>query len=126
MKLKQLTLDAFSRVVTKTRLKEDARQMAKAVLVDGLSNVAVAAQYGVTKQRVALAVSVIERAYRACTASADLVGGNVLVQLELPGCLAVELAYFAEAIQVQGVSLEKSAEATKRAVLALRKATEML
>ena len=57
MRLKRLTPQAFDRTAADTRLGEQAREMARAVLVDGRAQVDVATEHGMTKQRVSLAVA---------------------------------------------------------------------
>ncbi len=67
MRLKRLTPQAFDRVAADTRMGEQAREMARAVLVNGRAQVDVATEHGMTKQRVSGAVATIERAYKKTT-----------------------------------------------------------
>jgi hypothetical protein len=80
-------------------MKEQTRQLAREVLVDGFSMSNVAARAGMTPQRVALAVGVIERAYFA-----DKEGslGWVSLEMELPESIALQLDELAQALKVSG------------------------
>jgi hypothetical protein len=88
MKLKRLSSKDFDRVAATTQQGERAVAMARAVLVDGRAQADVAAEYGMTKQRVNGAVATIERAYAK---SAESSSGWVTVELELPEPWAQEL-----------------------------------
>jgi hypothetical protein len=96
MKLKRLTPEDFARVASRTRLGERARDMARAVLVDGRAQADVATEYGMTKQRVNAAVGAIERAYIQTAAPGT---GWVSVALDLPEALALELASLVDALR---------------------------
>lgn len=96
MRLKRLAPDAFDRVAADTRLGDQAREMARAVLVDGRAQVDVATEYGMTKQRVSLAVATIERAYKKFTTPGV---SAIRVELDLPESLALELGALAEALE---------------------------
>ena len=96
MKLKRLSAEVFDRVADETRLGVRARSMARAVLVDGRLQAEVAAEHGVTYQRVSLAVGSIERAYRQMEASMT---GMIQVVLDMPEVMAVEVASLAQALQ---------------------------
>lgn len=122
MRLKRLTPQAFDRTADNTRLGDQARKMARAVLVDGRAQVDVATEYGMTKQRISLAVATIERAYM----KAMTVGGSFIrVELELPEGLALELGALVEAMKGCD-DAAKSAEALEKATHAVRKATKLL
>jgi hypothetical protein len=54
MRLKRLTPQAFDRAAADTRMGDQAREMARAVLVDGRAQVDVATEHGMSKQRVSL------------------------------------------------------------------------
>jgi hypothetical protein len=99
MRLKRLTAEDFNRLASQTRMKEQTRQLAREVLVDGFSMSNVAARAGMTPQRVALAVGVIERAYFA-----DKEGslGWVSLEMELPESIALQLDELAQALKVSG------------------------
>lgn len=88
MKLKRLNPADFNRVADGTRLQERARKLAWDVLVEGDTLTNVAARAGMTKQRVRLAVDVIEKAYFE-----DENGGTgwVSLELELPESIALQL-----------------------------------
>ena len=96
IKLKRLSAEVFDRVADETRLGVRARSMARAVLVDGRLQAEVAAEHGVTYQRVSLAVGSIERAYRQMEASMT---GMIQVVLDMPEVMAVEVASLAQALQ---------------------------
>ena len=97
MKLKHLAPKDFDRLAQNTRLGERAREMARAVLVDGRSLPDVGTEYGMSKQRVHSAVGTIERAFAAATTPG---AGIVGVLLEFPEGLALELASLADALKV--------------------------
>lgn len=122
MRLKRLTPQAFDRTAADTRLGEQAREMARAVLVDGRAQVDVATEHGMTKQRVSLAVAAIERAYKKATTPGV---SSIRVELDLPEALALELAALAEAMK-GCEDVAKSAEALEKATTAVRKATKFL
>ena len=122
MRLKRLTPQAFDRVAADTRMGEQAREMARAVLVDGRAQVDVATEHGMTKQRVSGAVATIERAYKKTTPPGV---SAIRVELELPEALALELAALVEAMQGCD-DAAKSAEALEKATNAVRKATKLL
>lgn len=96
MKLKRLTLQDFDRLADGTRLKARTRQLAREVLVDGGTPTAVAARYGMTPQRVSLAVGVIEKAYFE-----DREGGLgwVSLDMDLPEKLALQLDELVRALK---------------------------
>lgn len=96
MKLTRLPPAEFDSIVKRTRMGDLARQMARAVLVDGRPQSDVAVEYGRTRQRVSAAVAQVERAF-ALTAKAGT--GWVRVTLELPEALALELANLAEGLK---------------------------
>lgn len=114
MKLKKLPAHEFDRVAEQTGLNERTREMAKAVLVDGRPQTDVGAEYGMTKQRVGLAVQVIEKKYFESPGAGDSI---VNVELDLPLGLAVELAALLRAI-----SECKSATKSARAISQLQEA----
>lgn len=98
MKLRRLDIEVFNRLATETGLGDRAREMAAAVLVDGRKQTDVAAEYGMTKQRIGLAVASIEKAY--FDGKIGVVGtGIVSVELDLPESLALQLAHFNEMFQ---------------------------
>jgi hypothetical protein len=88
MKLKRLSADDFDRIAAHTRMEERTKQLAREVLVDGDSPSDVAARSGFTKQRIGLAVGVIEKAYFANEESGQ---GWVTLELELPETLGLQL-----------------------------------
>jgi hypothetical protein len=109
MRLKRLTAADFNRLADGTRLKDRTRQLAWEVLVDGDSPSDVAARAGMTKQRVGLAVGVIEKAYFA-----DQSGGLgwVSLEMELPETIALQLDDVAKALKTSGdqAKLEQAAQ----------------
>lgn len=96
MKLKRLSADDFDRLAASTRLGDRARDMARAVLVDGRSQVDVAAEFGMTKQRVHLAIATMERAYSQTSTPGR---GWIGVDLNLPEPLALELTGLIDCLQ---------------------------
>lgn len=96
MKLVRLSPQDFSRLAEQTRLGEEARAMARAVLVDGRIQADVANDYGMTKQRVGLAVGAINRVYEQSTGKSM---AWVSIVMDLPDCLAHELAGMVESLQ---------------------------
>lgn len=96
MKLIRLSPEDFSRLAEQTKLGEAARAMARAVLVDGRSQVDVANDYGMTKQRIGLAVGAINRVYEQSTAKST---AWVSVAIDLPDYLAHELADLIESLR---------------------------
>ncbi|CAJ0902747.1 hypothetical protein R20233_04826 [Ralstonia sp. LMG 32965] len=95
MRLKRLAPDVFDRVAAGTRLGDQARDMARAVLVDGRAQVDVATEHGMTKQRVSLAVATIERAYKKFSPPGV---SAIRVELDLPESLALELDALSKAL----------------------------
>lgn len=122
MKLQRLSLEEFDRLAASTRLREQARNMARAVLVDGRTQADVATEWGMSKQRVNLAVAAIERTYIA-TAGAG--GGVVRVSLELPESLALELGTLLDALKNCPDAALASA-AVDKAIAGIRGATKRL
>lgn len=96
MKLERLSRDEFDRLAALTRLPENSRAMAAAVLVDGRVQVDVAAEWGVQKQVVSRIIATINRVYMASTTASD---GVVRLSLELPESLALELGTLLESIK---------------------------
>lgn len=96
MKLTRLTPDDFDRLAAMTKLGDRARAMARAVLVDGRPQADVATEYGMTKQRVNLAVGAVKRAYGKAAAPGT---GWVSLELELPESLALALGGFIDALR---------------------------
>lgn len=95
MELKRLSSDDFERLANETNLGDHARLMARAVLVDGRGQAEVATENEMSRQRINLAVGAIKRAYKAAGGSGQ---GIVSVLLEVPECLALELATFNKAL----------------------------
>jgi hypothetical protein len=122
MKLKRLTPQAFYRTAAGTRLGDQAREMARAVLVEGRAQVDVATEHGMTKQRVSLAVATIERAYKKATTPGV---SSIRVELDLPEALALELIALVDAMKGCG-DATKSVKALEKATNAVRKATKLL
>lgn len=118
MKLKRLSSEEFDRLAATTRLREQARNMARSVLVDGRTQVDVATEWGMSKQRVNLAVAAIERAYSASTAPG---GGMVRVSLDLPEGLALELSNLMEATK-ECQDKELVAAAVEKIIVGIRSA----
>lgn len=116
MRLKRLTQQAFDRAAADTRMGDQAREMARAVLVDGRAQVDVATEHGMSKQRVNGAVATIERAYKKTTTPGV---SAIRVELDLPEALALELGALVEALgqcgdpELKQSVIEKVVAATK-------------
>jgi hypothetical protein len=95
MRIRRLAPHTFDLVAADTRLGAQARDMARAVLVDGRAQADVATEYGMSRQRINLAVAVIERAYDKLGAPGE---SFIRCELELPAALARELGALAEAL----------------------------
>lgn len=106
MRLTRLAPHIFDQVAADTRLGDQARGMARAVLVDGRAQADVATEYGMTKQRIGLAVTAIRRTY----AKSSVPGwGSMRVELDLSESLALELGALAEAlVQSDDASLKQA------------------
>ncbi|HCY63670.1 MAG TPA: hypothetical protein DHV59_12755 [Oxalobacteraceae bacterium] len=96
MKLVRLSPQDFSRLAEQTKLGEAARAMARAVLVDGRTQTEVASDYGMTKQRVGLAVGAIHRVYEQSDGKSM---AWVSVALDLPDFLSHQLADLMESLK---------------------------
>lgn len=120
MRLKRLTPQDFDRLADSTRLQDRTRQLAREVLVDGDTPSEVAARHALTKQRIGLAVAVIEKAYFA-----DREGGLgwVSLEMELPETVALQLDDLVQALKSCGdqAKLEQVAEIITAAVAKARK-----
>jgi len=107
---------------------EQARQMAGAVLVNGMTTTEAGKMFGVTRQRIGLAVAVIQRVYDSEVAPSS--NAQINVSMDLPEVVALALGRFVTAHQdcVDGAlqkeaveQLEKAIDAaTKRLKLAIR------
>lgn len=86
--VKRLDRKAFEAAANATELGEDARTMARMVLVDGKSMVEVGAKYAMSKQRVFLAVTAVRKAY----AENPVGTGWVNMALDIPESVAADLA----------------------------------
>jgi hypothetical protein len=120
MKLKRLNAADFDRLAEDTRLKDGrGRQFAREVLVDGDTPTDVAKRHGVTKQRVGLAVGVMEKAYFDDKESGL---GWVSVEMELPEKIALELDDVAKALMASGdqAKLEEVARIVEAALAQAR------
>lgn len=122
MKLERLSRDEFDRLAALTRLPENSKAMAAAVLVDGRVQVDVATEWGVQKQLVSRIVASINRVYMASTTASD---GVVRLSLELPESLALELGTLLESIKKSSDAALVSAAVTK-ANAGIRSAVRLL
>ena len=101
MEIKRLSLEEFNRIAAQLAveavkpLATQTIEMVRSVLVDGRSQTAVAIEYGMSKQRVSLAVRSFTRQY---VRSGSLGKAMVRVSLELPELLAVEFSELSKAI----------------------------
>jgi hypothetical protein len=98
MKLSRLEAGDFDRIVAGLkRMGDDARQMARAVLVNQRPLPEVALEHSVTKQRVHLAVETVRKRY----AQTNEECGFMNMEIELPHLLAQSLDQFAKALESQ-------------------------
>lgn len=98
MKLVRLSAKDFARIAAGTRLGPAATNMASSVLVERKGLPEVAAEHGVTKQRVFLAVEAVRKEYLKSGEQC----GDFAVEIELPHRLAVPLEQFLLALNAQG------------------------
>lgn len=122
MRIIRLTQEAFDDIAAQTRLGDHSREMAKSVLVDGLTLVEAANAHATSKQRVFYTVGVIERAYEKSSTAGV---GSIRVELDLPEVLASELAALSAALKECG-DAARCAEALEKTANAVRKATKLL
>ncbi len=122
MRIKRLAPHTFDLVAADTRLGAQARDMARAVLVDGRAQADVATEYGMSRQRVNLAVAAIERAYVKLAAPGE---SSIRFELELPEALALELSALAEAL-VQCPDAERRGAAVGKVLAAARSGRKRL
>jgi hypothetical protein len=122
MKLKKLSAQDFDRIAAQTRMEERTKQLAREVLVDGEAPTDVAARAGMTKQRISLAVGVIEKAYFASTEGGL---GWVALELELPEVIALQLDEVFQQLRNSSdqAKLEEAAQIIKAA---LKKTSHLL
>lgn len=123
MKLKQLSAAEFDRLIaTKNRFKDNARQILRAVLVEGRSQADVAVDFGVTKQRVNRLMSFFKKNYMAQAGSGSAL---VSVAIDLPENLAIDLTAMMDAMK----ACEDDAlgeEAIEKVRAAVRRASKQL
>lgn len=101
MKLKKLSASGFDRVARLTGMEQQTIDMAREVLVFGRKQTEIAAETGVTKQRIFKAVLKIEEAYfKSENDSAALVS----LDLNLPERLALELASISAILETRAVT----------------------
>lgn len=116
MKLKRLSAQEFDRIAAQTRMEDRTKQLAREVFVNGESLTNVAVRWGMTKQRIGLAVGVIEKAYFANSGGGL---GWVSIELELPEVIALRLDEV-----VQRMRTNEDATRLEDAILIIRKALE--
>lgn len=114
MKLVRLSASDFARIASRTRLGPAATAMASGILVERRGLAEVAAEHGVTRQRVFLAVESVRKEYSNSLEQC----GSFTVELELPHTLAVPLEQFVLALDAQ-VSGELKLAMFRRLTLAL-------
>ena len=122
MKRERLSRDELDRLAALTRLPENSKAMAAAVLVDGRAQVDVATEWGVHKQLVSRIIASINRVYKASTTASD---GVVRLSLELPESLALELGTLLESIKTNPDASLVAAALTK-ANAGIRSANRLL
>lgn len=123
MKLKRLSADEFDNLMAKTRFHDQTWSILRAVLVDGRSQVDVAKEYGVSKQRVNSLMGDFKRNYIAQAAATG--SAVVSVTLDMPENLALEVAGLLDALKTC-TDEDKKAEALEKAKNAVRKAANIL
>jgi hypothetical protein len=95
VKLQSIGAHDFNALADQTGLGQDAREMARLHLVEGLAMPEVGERFGVTRQRVRLAVEAIRRVHQAGVTRT----GSVRVDVEIPEALAGPLGDFLEALR---------------------------
>ena len=122
MKLKKLSASEFDRVARLTGMEQQTIDMAREVLVFGRKQTEIAAETGMTKQRIFKAVLKIEQAY--FNSESD---GAALVSLDLnlPEKLALELASISAILESRAVT-PSDMESIDVALAALVKARQAL
>lgn len=122
MKLKKISASEFDRVAKLTGMELQTINMAREALVFGRKQTEIAAETGVTKQRIYKAVLKIEEAY--FNSESD---GAALVSLDLnlPEKLALELASISAILESRPVTASDM-QAIDVAIAALVKAREAL
>lgn len=121
MKLVQLTEEDFERAAAATRLKERARSMAKAVLVDGKTPADAARAFSASWTRAREAVKAVEKAYAAL----QMKGGLCEVTLTLPAAISSELDAYSVAL-MQSPNVQENEATTAAVAHSIRAATERL
>lgn len=114
MKLVRLSANDFARIASRTRLGPAATVMAAGILVERRGLAEVAAEHGVTRQRVFLAVESVRKEYSNSLEQC----GNLAVELELLHTLAAPLEQFVLVLDAQESSELKIAM-VRRLTLAL-------
>jgi hypothetical protein len=121
--LKRIGEVEFDKLADQTRLGDAARSMARMVLVEGQLAVDVAKQFGMSKQRVGLAVESIRRAHQSVGTTRN---GWVKVELELPERWFSQLHQVLDALRAsssasaQTVALSQVEHALQRALQTLQ------
>lgn len=95
VKLQSIGAHDFEVLADQTGLGQDAREMARLHLVEGMPMPEVGLQFGVTRQRVRLAVESIRRVHQAGGTRT----GSVRVDVEIPEALAAPLGDFLDALR---------------------------
>jgi hypothetical protein len=121
MKLVQIDVDDFERAADATRLKERARSMAKAVLVDGKTPADAARAFSASWTRAREAVKAVEKAYAAL----QMERGLCEVTLTLPTVISSELNEYSVAL-LKSVDRTENEAATAAVARSIRTATERL
>jgi hypothetical protein len=116
MKLKRLPRSVFDQAAAYSNQDARTHAMARAVLVDGRTQVDVAKEYRVTKQRVNGAVKTVVNAYNQRMMPW---GGTIRVELDVPESLVVELGLLADALLVCD-DADKKAEVLASLLSAIR------
>ena len=109
MKLVRLSANDFARIASRTRLGPAAANMASSILVERKGLAEVADEYGVTRQRVFLAVETVRKEYSKSLEQC----GSLVVELELPHMLAVPLERLFLALNAQESAEVKLAMVSK-------------
>lgn len=96
MKLKRLDSQHFDEAVIRTGLEQRTIDMARDVIVFGRGQSEVAVEYGVSRQRVNLAVENIAAAYKQWNKDG---AGIFAIPAELPEPLAIEISRLSKLIE---------------------------
>ena len=111
MSLTRLSPEKFDELAGQTELEETTRQMARAVMVDGISQADVAKAHNTSRQRVFLAVGVIRKVLTKPTPTPIRETWNFGNQ-DLPASIHLALQSLAPALKAAPDEVQEAAVAT--------------